>query len=504
MLAGSINTNVSALFALNSLSNTSNQTNTLEQQLSSGLAINSPADNPAGFIAAQGFQTQIGGVTQATSNANQAISLVQTADGAVQQQINLLQQIRTIADQAANGINSPSELSSLQQVVSQLQTQITTISQQTQFNNQNLLDGSFQGIQFQTGPNAGETIQLSISNTAATSIGVNQSTASSSSTIYVSGGSATGGVGDNTGNSYTITALGAGAFTTGNIGVSGSAGSANFNVAAASESAADIATAVNANQSTTNVSATANTSVAFTVTSGSFTFQLGNGSGTTQTNGENITATVTADTGSGLSPLVQSINAETSATGIVASVNASNQLVLTQSEGQNISIKSFSGTGTLSAGNGSAVTLGTGSGDKAAATVQGVVNFQSTQSFALDSTEASHIGLASNSALSTVSAINVNTTAGANAALNVVDFAIQSLENVGGGLGATQQQLQATVSNLQTTESNLTTAQGVVQDANIPQVTTQLTQEQILQQAGVSALAQSSQLQQSFLKLLQS
>jgi flagellin len=138
-----------------------------------------------------------------------------------------------------------------------------------------------------------------------------------------------------------------------------------------------------------------------------------------------------------------------------------------------------------------------------AATVQGVVSFQSTQSFALDATESGNIGLGSNSSLSTVSAINVSTTAGANAALNVVDFAIQSLENVGGGLGATQQQLQATVSNLETTESNLTTAQGVVQDANIPQVTTQLTQEQILQQAGVSALAQSSQLQQSFLKLLQ-
>src|SRR5665213_1797453 len=105
MLAGSIHTNVSALFALNSLSNTSNKTSSLEQQLSSGLAINSPADNPAGFIAAQGFQTQI-----------------------------------------------------------------TTISQQTQFNNQNLLDGSFQGVQFQTGPNAGQTIQLSIANTAPTAV----------------------------------------------------------------------------------------------------------------------------------------------------------------------------------------------------------------------------------------------------------------------------------------------------------------------------------------------
>ncbi len=501
MLAGSINTNVSALFALNSLSNTSNKTGTLEQELSSGLSINSPADNPAGFISAQGFQTQIGGVTQATSNTNEAVSLVQTADGAVQQQINLLQQIRTIADQAANGINSVSELASLQQVVSQLQTQVTTIANQTQFNNLNLLDGSFQGVQFQTGPNAGETIQLSISNTAATNIGAYQSTASAAGgSVYKKGGSAAGGVADNTGASYAITSGGAGAFTAHAIGVSGSAGAGSFTVTAGSESAADIAASVNATQATTNVGATANTSVAFTVTSGSFTFKLGNGTGAAQTNATNVSATVTSVTQSGLAPLVQAINAQTSATGVVATVNSANQLVLTQSAGNNISFAAFAGTGTLKAGGTSTVTLG---GAVTTATVQGVVNFQSTQSFALDAANIADIGLTSNSALSTVSGVNVSTTAGANAALNVIDFAIQSLEDVGGGLGATQQQLQATVSNLQTTQSNLTTAQGVVQDANIPQVTTQLTQEQILQQAGVSALAQSATLQQSFLKLLQ-
>lgn len=122
MLAGVINTNVDALYALNSLANTANTTNTLEQELSSGLSINSPADNPAGYIAAQGFTSQLGGTEQAISNANQAISLVQTADGAVTQQVNILQQIQNTANQAANGINSTQQLQSLQQVVSQLQT----------------------------------------------------------------------------------------------------------------------------------------------------------------------------------------------------------------------------------------------------------------------------------------------------------------------------------------------------------------------------------------------
>ncbi|HEX3953437.1 MAG TPA: flagellin, partial [Stellaceae bacterium] len=133
MLSGVINTNVNALYALNSLQNTANTTNTLEQELSSGQSINSPSDNPAGYIAAQGFQTQIGGTNQAISNVNQAISLVQTANGSVTQQVNILQQLQTIAAQAANGINSAQQLQSLQQVVSQLQTQVTTISQQAVF-----------------------------------------------------------------------------------------------------------------------------------------------------------------------------------------------------------------------------------------------------------------------------------------------------------------------------------------------------------------------------------
>ncbi len=101
MLTGVINTNVNALYALNSLNNTNNATSTLEQELSSGLSINSPADNPAGHIAAQGFTSQLSGVAQATSNANQAVSLVQTADGAITQQVNILQNILSIASQAA-------------------------------------------------------------------------------------------------------------------------------------------------------------------------------------------------------------------------------------------------------------------------------------------------------------------------------------------------------------------------------------------------------------------
>jgi flagellin len=499
MLAGVINTNVNALYALNALNNNANTTNTLEQQLSTGLSINSPADNPAGYIAAQGFTAQISGITQATSNANQAISLVQTADGAITQQVNILQNISSIANQAANGGATAQQLAALQQVVSQLQTQVSTIAQQTNFNGVNLLDGSFQGINFQVGATDGQTIGLSIANSAANAIGAYQSSANTGAGIFKVNGVGTGAVADNTGASYAITSAG-GAFTAGTFGVSGSAGNASITVSAATESALGVAQAINNATSKTNVSAVADTSVAFTVTAGSFSFVLGNGTGASPTNTVTINASVTSVSQAGLASLVDQINQATGQTGITASVNSSNQLVLTQAQGDNISISGFSGTGQLAAGGTTTTTIK--SGGATAATIQGLVTLQSNQSFAL-SAGASDIGLNTTSALSALSSINVSTAAGASAALNVVAFALQQLESVGSQLGAVQQRLQATVANLQTTNTNLTAARSVVQDANIPEVTTRLTQAEILQQAGVSALAQSSQLQQSFLKLLQ-
>jgi flagellin len=501
MLAGSINTNVSALFALNALQNTADTTSLLEQQLSSGLAINGPQDNPAGYIAAQGFATQIGGTQQAISNANQAISLVQTANGGITQQVNILQQIRTIADQAANGTNDTQQLQSLQQVVSQLQSQVSTIAQQTTFSGFNLLNGSVNGLQFQVGAFEGQTLSLSIGSTLANQIGVNQTTAAAAG-LYHTDGSASGGVGDNTGNSYAITTGGTGAFAAASISISGSAGTKSVAFTKL-EAAKDIAASVNAVTPNTNVTAAADTSAAFTVTTGSLSFTLGNGNDGVgaQTNPVNISATVNTVSQSGLQSLVASINQQTAGTGITATTNANNQLVLTQAQGDNISITGFAGTGTLKAGGTTSVTLA--AAGTTSATVQGVVTFQSNQNFALDATGAGDLGVNTNSSLTTLASANVNTVGGANSALNVVDFALQQLENIGAQLGAVQQALQATSSNLQTTNTNLTAAKSVVEDANIPAVTTQLTQEQILQQAGVSALAQSHTLEQSFLKLLQ-
>ena len=174
---GSIMTNTGALQALNSITTTSNLNNTLEGEMSSGLSISSPADNPAGYITAQGFTSQLNGLTQAISNANQGVSLLQTAQGAITQQIGVVQQLNSIAVQAANGTQTSAEAQSLQNVVGQLTGQVSTIANQTQFNNISLLNGSFSGVQFQVGANEGQTQTLTIGNMNASAIGMNATTA---------------------------------------------------------------------------------------------------------------------------------------------------------------------------------------------------------------------------------------------------------------------------------------------------------------------------------------
>jgi flagellin len=490
---GSINTNVSALSALNSLGSTNQTITGLENQLSTGLSINSPANNPAGYTIAQGFTTQINGSNQGISNANQAISLLQTATGALGQQTNILQNVRTIAVQAANGSNTSADLASLQSTVGQLVSQVSTIAQQTQFNGISLLNGSFAGVQFQVGANQGQVIDASVGSTAAANLGVYQTAAQTGTSGIYGGtsGSTTGG------NSYTIST--AGAFTSGSMSILGSVGTGSVTVTSSGESAASVAASVNNVSNLTGVNAQAYTSVAFTVgATGNISFSLGNGTSGSQNNAVNISASVTGDTAAGLSSLVQSVNNNTSTTGIAASVNTNNQLVLTDVNGNNVSIASFSGAVSLNAGGSSGTTLSSAS--TGGATVQGLVSFQAANAFTVSG--GSNVGVSSGSALINLTQVNVGTQQGASNAITIISYALQQLNQQGTQLGAVQQRVQSALSNLQTTATNNQAARSVIQDANIPQVSTNLTQAQILQQAGVGALSVSSQTQQAYLKLI--
>ena len=156
-----INTNVASLNAQRNLSASQNDLNTSLQRLSSGLRINSAKDDAAGLAIASRFTSQIKGLDVASRNANDGISLAQTAEGALGEVTNNLQRIRELAVQSRNATNSDSDRASLNTEAQQLKAEIDRVASTTSFNGKKLLDGSFTNQAFQVGANAGETINVS-------------------------------------------------------------------------------------------------------------------------------------------------------------------------------------------------------------------------------------------------------------------------------------------------------------------------------------------------------
>src|SRR5882757_3844566 len=164
-----INTNVMSLDAQKNLTTSGNQLATSLQRLSSGMRINSAKDDAAGLAIADRFTSQINGLNQAASNANDGISLAQTGEGALQEVTNNLQRIRELAVQSLNATNSASDRQALDSEVQQLKAEIDRVAQTTNFNGVKLLDGTFSSQNFQVGANAGQTISVASIASARTS-----------------------------------------------------------------------------------------------------------------------------------------------------------------------------------------------------------------------------------------------------------------------------------------------------------------------------------------------
>ena len=188
-MALSINTNVASLNAQRNVAKSQEGLATSLQRLSTGLRINSAKDDSAGLAISERFSSQIRGLNQAARNANDGISLVQTAEGALTEVGSNLQRIRELAVQASNGTNTQADRDALNSEVTQLKSEIQRVSEQTNFNGTKLLDGSFSGVAFQVGANAGETITIaSIANTQVASLGgtINRYSASVSASAMTS------------------------------------------------------------------------------------------------------------------------------------------------------------------------------------------------------------------------------------------------------------------------------------------------------------------------------
>ena len=215
-----LNTNIDSIVAQNNLNGSQSLLSQSLTRLSSGLRINSAADDAAGLAISQQFTTQVNGTNQAINNANDAVSESQTAAGALTTIVNNLQSIRTLAVEAANGSNSASDRQALDQQVQQQIAEITQIAQQTTFNGLNVLNGS-SGVQtYQVGANVGNTISINL----AQGVGANQVGAVASTTTAVATGGTSGALTIAIGNG-TATTIGASSLyaTTASSGTGGSA-----------------------------------------------------------------------------------------------------------------------------------------------------------------------------------------------------------------------------------------------------------------------------------------
>jgi len=232
-----INTNVMSLNAQRNLQSSQSSLSTSIQRLSSGLRINSAKDDAAGLAISERFTSQIRGLNQAQRNANDGISLAQTAESALGQVTNNLQRIRELAVQSANTTNSTTDRAALQAEASQLLAEIDRVANQTSFNGVKLLDGSFSSAVFQVGANSGETITVSSL--------VDSNVAALSSVTAASGQSSAVTAID------TFTAVGAGALVINGTDVGASIGAAGT----AQQRVGQVVDAINNYSTTTGVSA---------------------------------------------------------------------------------------------------------------------------------------------------------------------------------------------------------------------------------------------------------
>lgn len=502
-MAEIINTNIAALDAQRNLAQTQKDANVAFQRLSSGLRINSAKDDAAGLAISTRFEAQIKGLTVAQRNANDGISLAQTTEGALGEVTDNLQRIRELAVQAANATNSSSDRAALDAEVQQRIQEIDRVSTQTNFNGLRVLDGSFGKETFQVGADAGQTISLDLSgSTRADAIG-QKATVSGTSLVGTLGtdlklGSAsfTAGAGggsssqftmdfsDGQGDNLTISAKGspisgaqiASAFKAAGFGSGGTHSVDGYSLSLGS-GISTIASAVNGgklevyrsdgntvkySQSTSGSAYTAGpyfgASAGATITQSATSLHL-NSDGFTLAVGGNSAVSVTGsfDTVQGLA---DAINAKVG--GVLASVGP---------DGQTIELTSS--TNITVAGNNSAF-VGTGG-------IFASGSFQTKGS---------------------LENVSVNSISGANDAIQRVDNALTTVNGIRSELGAIQNRFQSTISNLSTETVNLSAANSRIKDADFAKETAELSRTQVLQQAGISVLAQANQRPQQVLQLL--
>lgn len=526
-----INTNIASLNAQRNLNSSQNLLNTSLQRLSSGLRINSAKDDAAGLAISERMSAQIRGLNQAARNANDGISLAQTAEGALGEIGNNLQRIRELAIQSANATNSADDRAALQKEVAQLKSEIDRVANQTSFNGTKLLDGSFANQAFQIGANQGQIINIAqIANAQISELGNWTSVATSASLTGV----AAIGIANSVGDTPATIALGAftdgaGGAATDDFTATFTAGADTFTITAtgATPNAAAIATAfvtagfaangagevdgftLDLGGEATIAAAIGNDSLSVVREDGvnfAYAEATSNGAagsasyssapsfataaavstdgvpvttfsaGSFTLTGEAGTATINFDAAGSASArasaLVTAINNQSNNTGVTASlVNG------------NLALSSTTGNFTIAAGTGSA-------SDATGLLAETGLTAGTTANYAAGSAQIGFAGL------------DISTVDDANNAVLAMDAALKSVNDARADLGAIQNRFSSVVANLNTTAENLSASRSRIQDTDFAAETAALTRAQILQQAGVAMLAQANALPNNVLSLL--
>ena len=618
-----VNTNMASLNSQRQLGRTSSKLSKSIERLSSGLRINSASDDAAGMAIASKMGAQVRGLNQAVRNANNAITLTQTAEGGLDTVTNMLQRLRELAVQSSSDDNTSSDRTTLVSEADNLISEMTRLVNTTEYNTMGLLDGSFSSKYFQVGANYGQKVTFTISDSRGKSIGgraqydadiadgvlnaengnfgsselkINgygvKATSSSDdqySVMEVMSTSlsnyATDGALSNVSGTYTMminnttvnlitiasgTALTAASIvdtivsainaasitnvsaftvgstwgiratngadlelTTSNVATGGAASTAalalttlGMNAVASMfgsvvASGSDIlnangqssaiakAAAINEIKASSGVTANAQANTipgTAAISAGSIT------SGSVYINGVNLGAvTVTASDGTGA--LVSAINDITSSTGVTATTDGDNKLVLTAADGRNISltVSDTEETGILELGETaqwtnntavfrSAVRLTSESDIALTGTLEDL--YESSSSAPATNTTDTSKTVATDGTTYNVAAVAVDTQANAEAAILTIDAALNDINGIRAEIGAVQNRLEFTVANLEISSENMSAAKSQIMDADFASETAIFTRNQIMVQAATAILAQANTLPQLALQLL--
>jgi len=463
-----INTNTASNNAIRSQRKTNKALNQAFKRLSSGLRINSAADDAAGLAISSRFTSQSRGLDQAIRNANDGISLVQTADSALGSINDNLQRMRELSVQAANGTLTKSDREAIQKEIGALGEEVDRVAGTTTFNGLKVLNGRGQNRRLQVGANAGETVTIESVDARAQRLGT--------AAERTSGDIDPQGIED---GELSINQIEIRATTAADDQVS---------TANVQGSAIAVAEAINDSSAETGVTARAN---ATEVTGDAVQGGVLDSDNNITINGETITGFTVESNDAGDS-LVDAINAESNTTGVTAARNAEGTVELTAQDGRNIDIQV--------SGNAEAIT------GLSAGTTSATVTLTSDEQFSIEGVNPTDAGLeggiVGNAPDNNLETIDVTTQEGANRSIEVIDRALSQVSNARSGFGAVQNRLESSISNLSNVSENVKAANSRIRDADFASSVADMVRARILEQANVSVLSQANVSQKLALKLL--